>query len=160
MVSDGALQANFEEFKILVTTPQSVNVAAAIKGLSTDFFSGHQPTKEEIQSKFNEFDQNNSGSIDKLEFSKQLKKMGKTPAEIDALLTAVPGRISLEAFEALVLESFVRPMALCRWLLAPGPCKYTFFIKSPIHPKRYTGHSKENRLFLIFAFRGILVPEW
>ena len=37
--------------------------------------------------------------------------------------------------------------------------KYTFFIKSPKHPKRYTRHSKENRLFLKFAFRDILVPE-
>ena len=37
--------------------------------------------------------------------------------------------------------------------------KGDFFIKSPKHPKRYTGHPKENRLFLKFAFRGILVPE-
>ena len=37
--------------------------------------------------------------------------------------------------------------------------KYTFFIKSPKHPKRYTGHPKENRLFLKFAFRSVLVPE-
>ena len=37
--------------------------------------------------------------------------------------------------------------------------KYRFFIKSHKHPKRYTGHSKENRLFLKFAFRNILVPE-
>ena len=37
--------------------------------------------------------------------------------------------------------------------------KNTFFVKSLKHPKRYTGHSKENRLFLKFAFRGILVPE-
>ena len=37
--------------------------------------------------------------------------------------------------------------------------KYKFFMKSPKHHKRYTGHSKENRLFLKFAFRGIFGPR-
>jgi len=130
---------------------------------------GEKDPDKELRDAFNVFDSDGSGSIDRKELKRLMKKLGQalSDMELDAMMDEVDtdgnGEISFAEFKAMMVRLFVSENARhgCTVLVAISLLLHSSLFRRPRKAKRFSSravlfgaHSHVSFQYPYFAFRG------